>query len=131
MSQNRGKSGYVRISWDEALEIIVSEIKRVIDKYGPYAIFSQADGHGEPKMVHCPHGQSSRASPPSGGLYPADQKPGQLGGVVLGRQTRLGDGAGGYHDPDQPGVLISPSIPSFSSTGGATRKPPSGAGRGR
>ena len=33
--QNRGKSGYVRISWDEALDIIVAEIRRVIDKYGP------------------------------------------------------------------------------------------------
>ena len=26
--QNRGKSGYVRISWDEALDIIAREIKR-------------------------------------------------------------------------------------------------------
>ena len=54
--QNRGKSNYVRISWDEALDIIVGEIKRIIDKYGPYAIFAQADGHGETKMVHVPHG---------------------------------------------------------------------------
>ena len=35
--QNRGKSGYVRISWDEALDIITSELKRVIKKYGPWA----------------------------------------------------------------------------------------------
>ena len=54
--ENRGKSGYVRISWDEALDIVVSEIKRVIDTYGPYAIFSQSDGHGETKIVHGPHG---------------------------------------------------------------------------
>ena len=27
--QNRGKSGYVRISWDEALDIVSSEIKRL------------------------------------------------------------------------------------------------------
>ena len=32
-TQNRGKSKYVRISWDEALEIIASEIKRLIKKY--------------------------------------------------------------------------------------------------
>ena len=50
--QNRGKSGYVRISWDEALDIIVSEIKRIIEKYGPYAILCQSDGHGETKTVH-------------------------------------------------------------------------------
>src|SRR3990172_566784 len=36
--ENRGKSKYVRISWDEATDIIASEIKRVIKKYGPYAI---------------------------------------------------------------------------------------------
>jgi len=54
--ENRGKSGYVRVSWDEALEIVVSEIKRVIDKYGPYAIFSQSDGHGETKVVQGGHG---------------------------------------------------------------------------
>jgi len=49
--QNRGKSGYVRISWDEALDIVVGEMKRIIAKYGPYAIFSQSDGHGETKIV--------------------------------------------------------------------------------
>jgi len=54
--ESRGKSGYVRISWDEALEIIASEIRRIIDKYGPEAIFSQSDGHGETKVVHASHG---------------------------------------------------------------------------
>ena len=59
-TENRGRSGYVRISWDEALDIIVKEIKRVIKKYGPYAIFAQVDGHGETKIVHGPHGCSTR-----------------------------------------------------------------------
>ena len=36
--QNRGKSGYVRISWDEALDIVAGEIKRVRDTYGGSAI---------------------------------------------------------------------------------------------
>jgi len=54
--QNRGKSGYVRISWDEALDIIVGEMKRITKKYGPYAIFSQSDGHGETKIVNGGHG---------------------------------------------------------------------------
>jgi len=58
--QNRGKSGYVRISWDEALEIIVSELKRIHKKYGPHAIFSQSDGHAETAVVHTPHGTSRR-----------------------------------------------------------------------
>jgi molybdopterin guanine dinucleotide-containing S/N-oxide reductase-like protein len=54
--QNRGQSGFVRISWEEALDIIESEIKRVIAKYGPYTILCQSDGHGETKCVHGPHG---------------------------------------------------------------------------
>jgi trimethylamine-N-oxide reductase (cytochrome c) len=58
--ENRGKSGYVRISWDEALDIIVSEIKRIHAKYGPYAILAQGDGHGETKIIHGPHGCQRR-----------------------------------------------------------------------
>ena len=54
--ENRGKSQYARISWDEALDIIVGEITRVKEKYGPYSILSQSDGHGETKVVHGPHG---------------------------------------------------------------------------
>jgi Pyrogallol hydroxytransferase large subunit-like, domain 1/Molybdopterin oxidoreductase len=33
--QNRGKSGYVRISWDEALDLVGGEIKRLKRAYGP------------------------------------------------------------------------------------------------
>jgi molybdopterin guanine dinucleotide-containing S/N-oxide reductase-like protein len=58
--QNRGKSKFIRISWDEAVEIVVNEIKRVHEKYGPYAILCQADGHGETKTVHGPHGCNAR-----------------------------------------------------------------------
>ncbi len=54
--QNRGASKYIKISWDEALEIIASEIMRVKEKYGPYAILSQSDGHGETKIVQGTHG---------------------------------------------------------------------------
>jgi molybdopterin guanine dinucleotide-containing S/N-oxide reductase-like protein len=54
--ENRGNSKYVRISWDEALDLISSEIKRIQKKYTTYAIFSQSDGHGENKTVHGPHG---------------------------------------------------------------------------
>jgi molybdopterin guanine dinucleotide-containing S/N-oxide reductase-like protein len=54
--ENRGKSRYVRISWDEALELISSEIRRVQEKYGTTAILYQSDQHGENKVVHGPHG---------------------------------------------------------------------------
>jgi anaerobic dimethyl sulfoxide reductase subunit A len=36
----RGKDEWVRISWDEALEIISSEMKKVLDKYGTRGILS-------------------------------------------------------------------------------------------
>ncbi|AVW91084.1 molybdopterin-dependent oxidoreductase [Celeribacter baekdonensis] len=36
--QTRGKSGYVEISWDEALDLVVSEIQRQNRKYGPGAM---------------------------------------------------------------------------------------------
>ena len=58
--QNRGNSKFVRISWDEALDIIVSEIERVKEKYGMHAILAQADGHGEDKVVHGTHGCNTR-----------------------------------------------------------------------
>ncbi|MCL5734642.1 MAG: molybdopterin-dependent oxidoreductase [Actinobacteria bacterium] len=54
--QNRGTSKYVRISWDEAIGILVHELTRVRETYGPSAILCQADGHGETKVVHGPHG---------------------------------------------------------------------------
>jgi trimethylamine-N-oxide reductase (cytochrome c) len=66
--QNRGKSGYVRISWDEAAEIVASEIKRIHKKYGPYAILGQADGHGETKAVHATHGCGCRLLELMGGF---------------------------------------------------------------
>ncbi len=34
-TENRGKSKFQRISWDEAADIVASEIKRVQEKYGP------------------------------------------------------------------------------------------------
>ncbi|MCK4273850.1 MAG: molybdopterin-dependent oxidoreductase, partial [Dehalococcoidales bacterium] len=66
--QNRGKSGYIRISWDEATEIVAGEIKRIHQKYGPYAILGQADGHGETKAVHATHGCGCRLLELMGGF---------------------------------------------------------------
>jgi trimethylamine-N-oxide reductase (cytochrome c) len=43
--QNRGISGYERISWDEALDIVASEIKRVKRDFGPGAIMGNHGSH--------------------------------------------------------------------------------------
>ncbi len=43
--QNRGISGYERISWDEALNLVVGEIKRVKRDCGPGAILNGSGSH--------------------------------------------------------------------------------------
>ncbi|WP_102379550.1 molybdopterin-dependent oxidoreductase [Raoultibacter timonensis] len=59
-TENRGKSKFVRISWDEATDLIAEEINRIIDEYGLPSIFIQGDGHGETKVVHASHGCATR-----------------------------------------------------------------------
>ena len=46
----------MRISWDEALNIIVSEMNRLKEKYGPTSLLYQCDQHGENKVVQACHG---------------------------------------------------------------------------
>ncbi|MCG8638467.1 MAG: molybdopterin-dependent oxidoreductase [Desulfobacterales bacterium] len=43
--KNRGISGYERISWDDALDIVAGEIKRVKKNYGPGAILNGSGSH--------------------------------------------------------------------------------------
>jgi trimethylamine-N-oxide reductase (cytochrome c) len=54
--ETRGISKYRPISWDEVTGIIAGEIKRIHDKYGPYSIFCQGEGHGEAKVYNGSHG---------------------------------------------------------------------------
>ena len=58
--ETRGISGYERISRDEALDIITSEMHRIVTEYGVESIYAQADGHGEAKIVHGTHGCQTR-----------------------------------------------------------------------
>jgi anaerobic selenocysteine-containing dehydrogenase len=64
---NRGKSKYVKISWDEAGDIIAKEILRIKEKYGTYAILTQMDGHCEQKSVHTAHSCALRLLEKLGG----------------------------------------------------------------
>lgn len=66
--QNRGKSKFERISWDEATDIIAKELHRIEEKYGYYAVFCQGDGHGETKTVHATHGCQMRLMSVLGGF---------------------------------------------------------------
>ncbi len=59
-TQNRGRSKYVRISWDEAAQLVASELTRVGRTYGPEAVLSQADMHGETKHLSPCHACANR-----------------------------------------------------------------------
>ncbi|MBW1803286.1 MAG: molybdopterin-dependent oxidoreductase, partial [Deltaproteobacteria bacterium] len=58
--ENRGKVGYERISWDEALDIVSGEIKRVRDTYGPSAISGITSSHHNWGIVGYKMGPFSR-----------------------------------------------------------------------
>jgi len=58
--QNRGKSGYERISWEEALDIVSSEMKRLIDNYGGHAITGMTSSHHNWGVVGYKMGPFSR-----------------------------------------------------------------------
>ena len=65
--QNRGKSGYVRISWDEAAQIAADELVRIRETYGSEAVLCQSDMHGEGKRVAPSHGCPNRLLSMMGG----------------------------------------------------------------
>jgi len=58
--QNRGKSGYVEISWDEALDIVSGEIKRLTDAYGGSSITGMTSSHHNWGVVGYKMGPFSR-----------------------------------------------------------------------
>ncbi len=66
-TQNRGKSKYVRISWDEALDTITKEMNRLKETYGPTCLLYQCDQHGENKVVQACHGAGRKLLPLWGG----------------------------------------------------------------
>ena len=87
--QNRGISGYERISWDEALDLVAAEIKRVKRDHGP--------GRDHERQRLAPHlGRARLLAERPHPLLQHDRldagraQPRQLGGLVLGRRAPLG-----------------------------------------
>jgi trimethylamine-N-oxide reductase (cytochrome c) len=89
--QNRGKSGYVRISWDEALDIVTGEIKRIQKKYGPEAVLCQSDGHGETKTIHAAHGCARKLLRLLGGYTEQTRNPDSWEGWYWGAKHVWGE----------------------------------------
>ena len=82
-AQNRGKSKFERISWDEALDIVTGELKRVIDVYGAFSVLCIGEnGHRESKDLHS-----------GGGMHSTLMN--QLGGYT--RETRTPDSVEGWY----------------------------------
>jgi trimethylamine-N-oxide reductase (cytochrome c) len=98
-TQNRGISKYKRMSWEEATNIIASEIKRVHKEYGPLAILAQADGHGECKSVHAPHGCQTLLLEKMGGYTQQVRNPDSWEGWYWGAKHVWGHGDVGMMFP--------------------------------
>ncbi len=98
-TQNRGKSKFVRISWDEATDLIAAEIRRVHKEYGPLAILVQGDGHGECKMIHAPHGCSTLLFDKMGGFTQQIRNPDSWEGWYWGAKHVWGKGFIGMMAP--------------------------------
>jgi molybdopterin guanine dinucleotide-containing S/N-oxide reductase-like protein len=58
--ENRGKSSYERISWDEALDIVAGEIKRIRETYGPAAITACTASHHNWGLLYYKQGPMPR-----------------------------------------------------------------------
>ncbi len=58
--ENRGKSGYERISWDEAIDIVAGEIQRIGKEYGPSAVTGMTSSHHNWGIVGYKMGPFSR-----------------------------------------------------------------------
>lgn len=93
-SANRGKSKFVEISWDEALDIVESELRRVIDKYGPYSVICIGeDGHRESKDLHAGGGMHATLMDKLGGYTRETRTPDSVEGWYWGAKHVWGAGA--------------------------------------
>ncbi|MDR1358305.1 MAG: molybdopterin-dependent oxidoreductase, partial [Coriobacteriales bacterium] len=82
-AQTRGISKFKRISWDEALDIVESELRRLIENYGPNAVLCIGEnGHRESKDLQS-----------GGGMHATLMN--ELGGYT--RETRTPDSVEGWY----------------------------------
>ena len=89
--QNRGTSKYVRISWDEASDIVAGRNKEnALKNMDRNAIFVQGEGHSESKVVHGPHGCSTLLLNLLGGYTQQIRNPDSWEGWYWGAKACLG-----------------------------------------
>jgi len=98
-TQNRGKSKFKRVSWDEASKVIADEIRRVHKAYGPNGILLQGDGHGECSTINTPHGHASTLLDNMGGFTQQIRNPDSWEGWYWGSKHVWGQGVQGMMWP--------------------------------
>jgi len=103
-TQNRGKSKFVRISWNEAAGLVANEIRRVQKKYGPLAIMIHGDGHGECKSINTPHGQATLLLDKMGGFTQVVRNPDSWEGWYWGSKHVWGQGQVGMMSPSDNSI---------------------------
>ena len=123
-TQNRGTSKYVRISWDEAAELVAAELKRMKETYGPEAVLSQADMHGETKHLSPSHGCANRLLSLLGGYTIQMRNLDSWEGQNWGAKHVWGCEPVGEMMPAANLYPTSPSTASCCCSGAATRRPP-------
>ncbi|MGI6217675.1 MAG: molybdopterin-dependent oxidoreductase [Coriobacteriales bacterium] len=108
-AEMRGRSKFVEISWDEALDIMESELRRVIDKYGPFSVLCIGeDGHRESKDLHSGGGMHATVMDKLGGYTRETRTPDSVEGWYWGAKHFWGSGF------NRGGGLIAPPQNSYS-----------------
>ena len=92
--QNRGKSKFVRISWDEAAQLIADEITRIGEEYGYRSVLVAGDGHGEDKNIHAAHGAATKLFQVLGSYTYQARQPDSWEGWYWGSKHMWGGGVG-------------------------------------
>ncbi len=93
-TQNRGISKFERISWDEAIDLVEMELRRVIDTYGPYSVICIGeDGHRESKDLHAGGGMHANLMSKLGGYTRETRTPDSVEGWYWGAKHVWGSGA--------------------------------------
>lgn len=104
-TQNRGVSKYKRISWDEALDIMASEIHRVQTSYGPTSVLLQGDGHGQTETYHGSHGVHNTFMKLTDGFTIQARQPDSWEGWYWGAKHVWGMGAVGQQTDTTNAIL--------------------------
>ena len=87
-----------RISWDEAADIIASEIKRVHKQYGPWPFWPRPMDMANAKIVHAAHGQPALLLDKMGGFTQQVRNPDSWEGWYWGAKHVWGEGIDRYDE---------------------------------